>query len=58
MTCLVLAWRRVSNDYIVLLNVQNFAPEEVGHAYGPAWNYVSRMVSKHWKINVEMALKM
>ena len=32
-------------------------PEEVGHAYGPARNSVSRMVSKHYKINVETALE-
>ena len=32
-------------------------PEEVGHAYGPARNSVSRMVSKHCKINVETALE-
>ena len=31
--------------------------EEVGHAYGPARNSVSRMVSKHYKINVETALE-
>ena len=30
---------------------------EVGHAYGPARNSVSRMVSKHCKINVETALE-
>ena len=32
-------------------------PEEVGHAYRPTWNSVSRMVSKHCKINMETALK-
>ena len=31
--------------------------EEVGHAYGPARNSVSRMVSEHCKINVETALE-
>ena len=31
--------------------------EEVGHAYGPERNSVSRMVSKHCKINVETALE-
>ena len=33
------------------------SPEEVGHAYGPARNSVSRMVSKHCEINVETALE-
>ena len=32
-------------------------PEEVGHAYGPARNSVSHMVSEHCKINVETALE-
>ena len=31
--------------------------EEVGHTYGPARNSVSRMVSKHCKINVMTVLK-
>ena len=34
-----------------------FSAEEVGHAYGSARNSVSRMLSKHCKINVEMALE-
>ena len=42
-TCLVAV-------FTLLLNVLSFhIPEEVGHAYGPAQNSVSRTVSKHCK---------
>ena len=37
--------------------VDVLTPEEVGHAYGRARNAVSRMVSKHCKISVAMALE-
>ena len=39
------------------VHVHGVKAEEVGHAYGPARNSVSRMVSKHYKINVETALE-
>ena len=35
-----------------------YGPEEVGHAYGPARNSVSRMVSEHCAINVDTAVEM
>ena len=41
----------------IIADTYGVESEEVGHAYGPARKSVSRMVSKHYKINVETALE-
>ena len=53
----IFAWTFEGHFCFSILGPVSYGAEEVGHAYGPARNSVSRMVSKHCKINVETALE-